>query len=473
MMRTESTADDLGTIPTYLADAFTVSARSFLNSLMKEWRGWSILSAGEAGLSPDSAVGDVLVIPLPGAGARALVPITRRSPVGHTAFGPVFYEAGAGAEWREIAFPDLVTRLLAEPSIVGRPERDNGLVFLRRVLDSVATIADGLARPRPGQGGFIAAEQGLRFGHSVHPAPRSRDEFTRLDSRRYGPEHGGGFQLRWWHVAPEIAAHGSARPLSVPEITAGLVADHPLADARLRAEMGRILVPVHPWQAERMLNHPAIAAQMRAGLITDLGPAGAPWFATSSLRTVHAAHAGWMLKFSLSLRLTNSKRIVEPHECERGKEVDRILASGIGAEFRARFLDFRIMGEPAHLSLRDPDGAILPETCVVFRDNPFQGDAQPDAAVLATLCEIDPDGFSSPLARIVAGRAAADGTSVGEAASRWFGLFLDHAVAPCLVAAADYGLLFGAHQQNLVIALTDGWPAGAYFRDCQGRNERT
>ena len=37
-----------------------------------------------------------------------------------------------------------------------------------------------------------------------------------------------------------------------------------------------------------------------------------------------------------------------------------------------------------------------------------------------------------------------------------------------MVSQADYGLLFGAHQQNLLITLKDGYPDKVYFRDCQG-----
>jgi N2-citryl-N6-acetyl-N6-hydroxylysine synthase len=344
-------------------------------------------------------------------------------------------------------------------------------VFIRRVLDSVATIADVLERPPAAVSGpypsFSEGEHGLRFGHWIHPAPRSRDEFTRADSRRYGPEHGGRFGLRWWRVAPEIVAHDSARPLTVPEITAEMAASDRDGWPSDAAD-GGILVPVHPWQAAQLLSHPDLAAHRRAGRIVDLVEGQPAWSATSSLRTVHADHAAWMLKFSLSLRLTNSVRIVEPYECERGREVDRILASPIGEAFQARCPRFRIMGEPAHLSLRDCAGAILPETTVVFRDNPFRGADQPAACVLATLCEIAPDGRSSPMARLVAACAAREGLAFGEAASRWFDLFLDVAVAPCLIAQGEFGLLFGAHQQNLVVSLDEGWPAGAYFRDCQG-----
>jgi N2-citryl-N6-acetyl-N6-hydroxylysine synthase len=41
-------------------------------------------------------------------------------------------------------------------------------------------------------------------------------------------------------------------------------------------------------------------------------------------------------------------------------------------------------------------------------------------------------------------------------------------VSPFLLIQAEYGLLFGAHQQNIVVELENGWPVRVHFRDCQG-----
>ena len=36
---------------------------------------------------------------------------------------------------------------------------------------------------------------------------------------------------------------------------------------------------------------------------------------------------------------------------------------------------------------------------------------------------------------------------------------------------ADYGLLFGAHQQNTVLGIENDYPARLYYRDCQGTGQ--
>jgi N2-citryl-N6-acetyl-N6-hydroxylysine synthase len=456
-----------------IEEALGVSSRSFINALLKEWDGVAV--------APSDATRTEAVatarLPLAGVGRDLLIDLEQVSRVGHHSPLLPLLEQRGGAAPEPIDFSSFAALVAQEACGLRRASPVKSATFLRRLFDSVGTIEDVLSRWPDGNAfysqrdpSFIEAEQGLRFGHSLHPTPRSRDEFAREDARRFAPEHGQGFALRWWSVAAGAVAHGSARDRSVPQMTADLVASDPAlaGAAELAVTEGRVLVPMHPWQASRLMLHPAIEAQFRAGSIVDFGSAGSPWFATSSLRSVHAAHAAWMLKFSLSLRLTNSRRIVETKECARGKEVDLILASPVGAALRARFPHFTIMGEPAHLSLRGPDGEILPETTVVFRDNPFRGEEQPPAAVLATLCERDADGRGSPLAALVRRIARSEGRAVEGVAQDWFGRFLDLAAAPCLYAQAQYGLLFGAHQQNLVIGLKAGRPVSAYFRDCQG-----
>ncbi|NKC49678.1 hypothetical protein HED54_22935 [Ochrobactrum anthropi ATCC 49188] len=74
---------------------------------------------------------------------------------------------------------------------------------------------------------------------------------------------------------------------------------------------------MHPWQASRLSLRPDIQQLERQGKLIDLGSSGPDWRATSSLRAIYSRESDWMLKFSLSLRLTNSRRIVEPSECLR------------------------------------------------------------------------------------------------------------------------------------------------------------
>lgn len=468
MMETRPTSTDI---------AARISARAFLLGLLREWGGWTFEGDGAAAAGDSAGRAPRILLPLPGHGVTLAVAAPHRSDVGCHGFRPPFSEIRPSGAERAIPFTLAATLIATEPSITGGAGADRAPTFLARVFDSMANI-DDVIRHAPDRTvpftardpDFIEGEQALRHGHAVHPTPRSRDEFTMEDSRRFAAEYGAGFQLRWWAVAPEHIAHAASRGVPAPAMARDLLAsDGAVSDAVIAAERaGRVILPMHPWQAARLALDAEVERLMRAGAVADLGASGAPWFATSSLRSIYAPHAPWMLKTSLSLRLTNSRRLIEPHECIRGLEIDRLLAGPVGQEISARFPQFRVMGEPGFLALRDAAGNILRAAIMVFRDNPFRGAATPPATVLAALAEIGGDGRDSRLARLVARIAREGGGDPRRIALAWFDRFLSVVVAPLITVQADYGLLFGAHQQNIVIGLANGWPDALYFRDCQG-----
>ena len=313
---------------------------------------------------------------------------------------------------------------------------------------------DRRGHSREGDPDFIEAESALRFGHAVHPAPMSREEFTQTDSERFGHEYGNAFKLRWWAVDPAILTGGSVEPLDVTEMARGLAVSDPQLLARAGEQQGKVLVPMHPWQAARLMLEDRVERLFRTGRIVDLGLGGPAWRATTSLRTIHSAEAEWMLKFSLSLRLTNSRRIVEEHECRRGLSVHRLVKGKLGDALQSRCPTMTVLGEPAWFGLRDEDGRLMTDTIVSFRENPFRGTGSPRAAVLGALCERHPGRTESHLSDLVRRIARDEKRPVEETALLWFERFLETAIEPFIVAFSEFGLLFGAHQQNLVVGLS-------------------
>ncbi|WP_305771057.1 IucA/IucC family protein, partial [Escherichia coli] len=78
------------------------------------------------------------------------------------------------------------------------------------------------------------------------------------------------------------------------------------------------LFPLHPWQGEYLLQQVWCQALFAKGLIRDLGEAGTSWLPTTSSRSLYCATSRDMIKFSLSVRLTNSVRTLSVKEVERG-----------------------------------------------------------------------------------------------------------------------------------------------------------
>src|SRR5690606_27507240 len=116
------------------------------------------------------------------------------------------------------------------------------------------------------------------------------------------------------------------------------------------------------------------------------------WFPTSSLRSLYSPGAEFLLKFSLSLRLTNSVRHLQANEVTRGILLKTVLDTGPGSEFEKRFPKFKIIREPAFLAFKDPSGQPRVDTIVVARENPFTIESADSRVVLATLNEENPWG---------------------------------------------------------------------------------
>lgn len=444
----------------------------FLNALVREWNGWEFITGARTGIFRPQA--DVLRLNFPASRCAVLVEARHRSKVGYHDFAMPIWQVGPDGEANEIDFFSLLALILEEPDIAGRATPKSRLTFLRRSLASIAAIAEvtaarGDLRPfSEGDPDFIEAESALRFGHAIHPAPMSREEFTQVDSERFGHEYGNDFTLRWWAVDPSILASGSVEPLNVADMARRLAAGDPQLLTRAAREYGKVLVPMHPWQTVRLMQEGRIERLFRDGRIVDLGLGGPAWRATTSLRTIHSSQTDWMLKFSLSLRLTNSRRIVEEHECRRGLSVHRLVKGKLGEALRKRCPTLTVLGEPAWFGLRDEDDRLMTDTIVSFRENPFRGKDSPSATVLGALCERHPGRTESHLSDLVRRIAQDEKKPVEDVARRWFERFLKTAIEPFIVAFSEFGLLFGAHQQNLVVGLAGGWPNALYFRDCQG-----
>ncbi|NBE51039.1 IucA/IucC family protein [Streptomyces boluensis] len=409
---------------------------------------------------------DLLTVRLPASGISVEAPVRYWSPVGWHRFGPARVQ-GTGTPLAASALAALIAVETAatDPAAVAD--------LTARVADSTRRTAEFIARraeaPADPEGttAFLAAEQALITGHPLHPTPKSREALTDAELTAYSPELRGAFALHWFAADPSVVSSDSALPGRTAE---GLMAE--LADDSVTAPAGTVLVPAHPWQAADIVSRPGVRALLDAGLLHDLGPAGAAWSPTSSVRTVYRADAPVMLKFSLGLRITNSRRENMRVELERGTAIDRLLTAGLGETLRAAHPGFDIVRDPAWIAVDAPDGSPT-GLDVVVRDNPFP--AGPDsvpAVCAAGLVAPRPDlGEDAPshISALVHALAERTGRPVPDVADEWFTRYLQTVVTPVLWLYATYGLGLEAHQQNTLVVLDeDGWPVGGRYRDNQG-----
>ncbi|WP_116949451.1 IucA/IucC family protein [Jiangella endophytica] len=451
--------------PTQAADDAT--AHALLSCWLREVPGWTLEPAG----------GARIVIPLPQWNARLIVGVRRVSATyRHQLELPALVQI-AGGEPRPVGLAHLAV-LLAD-ALPGTGLRTEPL--LARVLDSAAAVAGYLdgrapeidrlwsAEPLP----FAETEQALLLGHLVHPTPKSRGELGAVERQRFSPETGGRFALRWLAVDRDLVRHGSALDVPAPELAAALLRDDPAVDqgalAATRDAVGgdRILLPAHPYEADRLAADPLTADLFDSGAVVDLGAWGAPFLPTTSVRTVYRADAPWQLKFSLHVRVTNSMRVTLPKELDRAVESAALARTVIGDRTRAAAPHFVLVQDPAYLTLAR-DGMVLDGFSVLLRDNRWTASGPRDVSALTTLCQDHPYGGSSRLAAIVAHIAVRDHRTEDAVAREWFGRFCDVVVRSLVRLYLDVGLCFEAHQQNTLVELEDGWPVRGVYRDSQG-----
>ncbi|WP_078960658.1 IucA/IucC family protein [Streptomyces sp. NRRL WC-3618] len=466
-----------------------------------------------------TAPGDgTLRIPLPTSGTALLAPVHYWSPTGWHRFGlPHLADAPSGAPAADAV---TVATLLAREAYAGpkpagtdtdagsgapsadadgTPAAPDGQasptpvpsVLPRDAVDLVARVADSVrrtatfisdrrAQPADGPDLFLTAEQALLLGHPLHPTPKSREGLAEAEARLYSPELRGSFPLHWLAVAPSVLATDSAwtergRPIRAEQLTAQLIGTAvPLPD-------GYAALPLHPWQIRETRHRPQIAALFEAGLLRDLCTHGSPWHPTSSVRTVHRSGAPAMLKLSLGLRITNSRRENLRKELHRGVEVHRLLRGGLAKQWQTTHPAFDIVRDPAWLAVDDPDGHPVPGLDVMIRHNPFHpaddvsciaGLVSPrPRAHLGGTADPRPEGpvLRSRLAEVVTRLAGRTGRPRGAVAAEWFLRYLEHVVRPVLWLDSEAGIALEAHQQNTLLLLDgDGWPRGGRYRDNQG-----
>ncbi|MFJ2093259.1 IucA/IucC family protein [Streptomyces sp. NPDC087901] len=412
--------------------------------------------------------GETLRVPLPASGTALLVPVRHWSATGWHRFGPPLLEqAPEGAP-----AADAVT----VAALLGREaDHHEGADMVARVADSVRRTAGFIDEQRrrptaPAEADlFLTAEQSLLLGHPLHPSPKSREGLSDSESRLYSPESHGSFPLHWMAVDRSVLATDSAwtdhgRPVPATE----LVARH-AAGLRLPAHTAPI--PLHPWQARELAMRPEVAALADSGLLHDLGPYGERWHPTSSVRTVQRPGVDLMLKLSLGVRITNSRRENLRKELHRGVEVHRLMRSGLARQWHAVHPGFDIVRDPAWLAVDTPEGEHIPGLDVMLRHNPF--DRYDDAVCIAGLTAPRPwpdrAGMRSRLTDIVRRLGAATGRTTTAVAAEWFLRYLDRVVQPILWLDGNAGVALEAHQQNTLVLLdAEGWPVGGRYRDNQG-----
>ncbi|WP_439660270.1 IucA/IucC family protein [Lentzea sp. HUAS TT2] len=236
-------------------------------------------------------------------------------------------------------------------------------------------------------------EQSVVDGHPLHPCCRNRTGFTALDHLAYGPEHRPVVPLRLHSAANHV-----------------VFGDWPdeLRDGE------RILLPVHPWQADRLAVH------------TEGTLDASPLMALRTLST-----GSWHVKTTLSAQITSAVRDISGGSIATATTVSDFLGTVVeGIELQHN------RASAAVLTDGEPDRRLG----VILRDTPLprQGETLLPLAALGNWHIPDP--------------------------VRWLAEFAELTVPPLMTLLAR-GVALEAHEQNLLVGLVNGRPSRVIYRD--------
>jgi siderophore synthetase component len=320
-------------------------------------------------------------------------------------------------------------------------------------------------------------------GHALHPCRRTRLGFSTADVLAYTPEFGA-------KVKVEIAAVHRESALETPDEDGRTVGDllaaaYPALTAqavRGLRERGHdpdayVLVPVHPWQAQRVL--PSVyGTEIDAGLLVRLPEATLTCRPTSSIRTVVTTRPGQdgerlALKLALDVQLTGGRRTISPATIRNSPRLGPLLQRLLAAEPRAAGrVDF--VPELAGVAFTPPEGASGPP----IRHRGLSALLRPDPADRLRPGETMVSGVAllarSPvsgcplLTELVNARAVAEGIAPSAAALAFLREYSDLLCSAALPLLWRYGIAIEAHLQNTLLVLGKPHPPRLMLRDSGG-----
>ncbi len=307
---------------------------------------------------------------------------------------------------------------------------------------------------------FKLTESSLLAGHQMHPTPKSCDGFTSEEFIAYYPELRNQFQMHYFLASKENVMSDSL----LSNTTNDLLQKYFLDGKNYGDD---ILIPIHPWQAQYIKNLAPIKKMLEDKTLTELGPLGQYFNATSSIRSVYSERVPYMLKLSLNVMITNSVRMQYERELSRAISVGKFWKSIIATQLKNKFPSFNAITDPAFICLQYK-GQIIEESAVLFRNNPFM-DADNNVACLASLCQDNPFKSGNRFNEIIPQLAVNYNVTDKEASILWFNKFLQMCIEPLLWLFTHYEIALEGHQQNLLIKIDrDGMPECGYYRDSQG-----
>ncbi|MEB7453116.1 IucA/IucC family protein [Lysinibacillus sphaericus] len=339
--------------------------------------------------------------------------------------------------------------------------------LILRIIESYQTMAHYIEKSFEGDkqhrasDTFIEAEQSLLLGHWLHPTPKSRQGMADWQQTSFAPELQGSFQLHYFRVDRKMVKEASVLEISASEhIARSLIKSQP---EFVKSE-NVCFIPVHPLQAQWLLQQQYVKKAIAEDLIKYEGALGAYYTATSSIRTVYNAQEEMMYKFSIPVKITNSLRVNRTHELKAGIAMARLMKK---IDFLQKHSSFQMMNDPAYMTIEFPNQTESGFE-VIFRSNIFPKGHDEGICMIATLVQEPLLEEKSKLCQLIMKIAQSEFRSLESVSLDWFKVYWTNAIEPLLRLYDEHGIALEAHQQNSLLNISSGYPTTYYYRDNQG-----
>jgi len=401
------------------------------------------------------------------------VMVDRRSVIGSHFYLSDAYIREAGApSWHVPGIAELVSALLEHCQWHdGRLNQElcDQVVQSQDVMTTIVAHAVEQPRLHP-LADYRRSEQGLWFGHPNHPTPKARQWPPHLlqDKPAYAPEFCATTALHQFSF-PVAGLSVQANRLSALDVL-------PHVADQSRAEDGdRVVLSMHPVQADLFRQDARVAALIGDGVIGDLGQSGWRAAPTVSMRTWYIEGHPWFLKGSLNVRITNCVRKNAWYELESTLVIDRIMHR-LDQQQDAALEGLCVAQEPATVHWAPAAGIdadrrwFREQTGMILWENFCERFSSERCLLSATL--FARDAQLAPMVLSFLDRASLAGggdTLPSEGRVRqWFQAYLGTLVAPVMGLFFRHGIVMEPHLQNCVLIHDDGMPRQMLLRDFEG-----
>lgn len=424
--------------------------------------------------------GQVLEIHFPRMHSRVCVGVRHVSVTGNYDYTTEIYWQDSESAWRVGGWNEIARLIIADLSL--REGTAYNVDLQQQIEESIATmqyvfeVERGQLDMSPKNSAlqqYIQSEQNLLTGHPFHPTPKSRSGWSQDEEKKYSPEHGTHLSLRYfqvprsWIICDGVdAVNGDHLAVTLQKLTAHT----------LQAERGTFILPLHPWQADWLLQQERIQSAISSGELRDLGVSGTAFYPTASIRTMLAEDASAFLKLSLNLRITNCVRNNARHELASAVTASRLYRP-MKTEMHALFPHFHVLEEQAYVSVSFPENqAQSSRSCkeiedgfgLVLREGLSDQLAQGITPMICASLFGNAQAGRRQVAMLIERFAHRHGLSLSQGMRLWFSRYAELAIFPVFYLLFEKGIAFEPHMQNSIVGLgEDGAPERFIVRDLE------